>query len=77
MEVTITVTLKGWLKRYALDGDTIRIALAEGKSVRELIKQLPVPDHPSSVTVNGAACPLDYALHKGDEVTVHPLVFGG
>lgn len=55
-----------------------RLALAEGASVRDVVRQLHIaPDEVSILLVNGQNAPLDRALAPGDVVSLFPAVGGG
>ena len=66
----------------ALGGSSIRIAVAEGAvvgdllaAVRQLVPAKPLP--PAAVAVNQEYAPMTRRLQSGDEVAIIPPVAGG
>jgi molybdopterin converting factor small subunit len=57
-----------------MNGDgTVRISLAEGDTVQEIIHHLEVPtDRVAMAMVNAHRCPTDTALRRGDWVILIP-----
>jgi sulfur carrier protein ThiS len=78
--VTINVLLSGRLKLdgygrdHPVDGDgTMRLSLAEGSTVGEVIESLGVPaDRVAMIMVNSRQCPPRTALHTGHRVILIP-----
>src|SRR5581483_11600404 len=70
--------------REALGGERLKVRVAEGARVRDLVALL-AREHPAlaphvgrfAVAVNLAVAPGEHALHAGDEVALLPPVGGG
>lgn len=59
-------------------GDLITLQLAEGTTVRDVIKQYGIPEEEVfSSLVNGLHKPFDTILQDGDRVAFFPPVGGG
>lgn len=77
---TIDVLLSGRLKlsgygqSLAANGDgTVRMALAEGETVREVVQNLGVPSSQVAMTmVNARQCPSGTVLNPGDRLILIP-----
>jgi molybdopterin converting factor small subunit len=77
----VKVKLYAMLRQYAGDvkaGTPIDIELAEGASLRDLVRVLGIPPEQARVTfVNGIIEELDRRLKAGDEIGMFPPIGGG
>jgi len=59
-------------------GEAFPVEVADGATVRDLIRQLQLPeDEVRLVFVNAVACERDRVLSDGDELGIFPPVGGG
>lgn len=75
----IEVKLYAHLLKYSLDGETqVKLDVAEGTSIHEVLKLLRIPRSVVYVVlVNDAPAAEDQVLHAGDCVKLVPSVGGG
>ena len=78
---TVHVKLFATLRRHRPElglGEAFSVDLPEGTTVRELIRQLDLPeDQVKVVFVNALFREMDHVLADGDEVGIFPPVGGG
>ena len=77
--VTITLSLKGPLKRYGPDQDKFAYSIDSNSiSIKDLIKHLGIAaSSVSFAAINNEKTELDTLLEGGEKVTIYPRVVGG
>lgn len=76
-EVRAFATLRQFVPAAQV-GEAVKIELAEGAQLQELVARLNIPlDEVKVIMVNGRAQALDYTLQDHDRVGIFPAVGGG
>jgi molybdopterin synthase sulfur carrier subunit len=77
----ITAKLFATLRKYSPElspGDALRLEVAAGSTLGEVVSQLGIPDGvPLVAMVNNTVRDQDYVLSEGDRLALFPPVAGG
>lgn len=78
MSIEVTVSLKGPLKKYCSGKGQIRVKLAMGSTVADLLAALGLPERSTGmIALNGKKEKDRAPLADGDLVVIYPPVSGG
>ena len=76
--IEITLTMHGNLRRFLPDGrGSVRLPVADGTTLREIVESLGAQHDTWLVAVNGAACPVTAVVMPGDRIDCFERLEGG